>query len=110
MKSIVKHCLASLMLVALVGTVATVAFAKEHDKVKTQSVTFSVDTTVNGTLLKAGDYEIRFDEQTNNLSVLRHGKVVAEATGHLQDRTGKAESTELATRDNVLISVTFRGQ
>ena len=110
MKFNVKHFFAGVVLAVLVGLPPMAAFAGDHGKIKRDTVTFAVDTTVNGTLLKAGDYDIRFDEQTINLSILRHGKVVAQATGQLQDRTHKAPGTELQTRDNVLVAVAFRGQ
>ena len=67
-----------------------------------------------GTLVKAGDYEIKFDEAAGTLSILRNGKVKATAPAHLEQRSDKAKNTSLRTVDKganlaQLIAVTFGG-
>ena len=67
MKSIVNRMVAVLMVGALTGVVA---FAKVHK----QKVTFENDMKVNGTLVKKGTYELKFDDETGQLSISKNGK------------------------------------
>jgi basic membrane lipoprotein Med (substrate-binding protein (PBP1-ABC) superfamily) len=110
MKAFMKSTLAALMICAL-ASIAVFAAAK--DKVKTETVTFTEDVMVNGTLVKAGDYQIRFNEQSGELAVLKDGKVKAKTTAQLQSRSNKARSTAVRTlaKDGVaeLIGVSFGG-
>lgn len=105
MKFFVKHFLAALTILALTSVIAL-----SKGKVKRDSVTIPNDITVNGTQVKAGDYEIKFDETTNELSILKGGKVIAEAKGQLKDRAEKARDTQLNTVDDKLVSVVFHGE
>ncbi len=108
MKVFLKSTFAALMICAL----ASVAAAAK-DKVKTESVTFAQDIMVNGTLVKAGDYQIKFNEQTGELSILKDGKVKAKTTAQLQSRSEKAKNTSVRTLKKggtaELIGITFGG-
>jgi hypothetical protein len=110
MKVFLKGTLAALMICAL-ASIAVFAAAK--DKVKTETVTFTSDVTVNGTLVKAGDYQVRFNEQTGELAILKNGKVKAKTTAQLQARSEKAKNTAVRTLDKggvaELIGVSFGG-
>jgi hypothetical protein len=87
--------------------------AAVKDKVKTETVTFAQDTTVNGTVLKAGEYQVKFNEQTGELAILKDGKVKAKTTAQLQARSDKAKNTSVRILDKggvyELIGVTFGG-
>src|SRR5215813_7681728 len=106
MKSIVTRMLVVLMVGALTSVVA---FAK----VKTQKVTFDSDIKVNGTLVKKGTYDLKFDEQTNQLSISKYGKVVAEAMTRSEPRAKKANGFQLKSTgsgsETQLVGVTFGG-
>lgn len=108
-KSFAQRTFVGLVICALA---AVSAFAGSKEKVK-KSVTFESNTTVNGTMVKAGTYELKFDEQTGEVSINDGGKVVATSTAHLEKRDSKARETEIRTveRDNAneLVSVTFGG-
>jgi len=110
MKVFLKSTFAALMICALASITA---FAAAKDKVKTESVTFTQDVMVNGTLVKAGDYQVKFNEQTGELSILKGGKVKAKASAQLQSRSAKARDTSVRTLDKggvaELIAVTFGG-
>ncbi len=110
MKVFMKSTLAALMICAL-ASIAVFAAAK--DKVKTETVTFASDVMVNGTLLKAGEYQVRFNEQTGELAILKGGKVKAKTTAQLQSRSEKARNTAVRTlvKDGVaeLIGFSFDG-
>lgn len=67
----------------LVGAIAGGgAFAKETKK----EVTFLQPVVVNGTLVKEGTYSAVFDDQTNELSIVKGRKVVARAPAQLEKR------------------------
>lgn len=106
MKSIVNKMLAVLMVGALTSVVALA-------KVQKHKVTFENDMKVNGTLVKKGTYEIKFDDQTGQLSILKNGKVVAEANAKLEQRDKKASDFQLRSTVNgdetQLLGVTFGG-
>jgi len=110
MKVFLKSTFAALMICAL-ASIAVFAAAK--DKIKTESVTFTQDIMVNGTLVKAGDYQIKFNEQTSELSILKDGKVKAKTTAQIQSRSEKARNTSVRTLEKggtaELIGVTFGG-
>jgi hypothetical protein len=107
---VLKSILAVLMICAFASISA---FAAAKDKVKTENVTFANDVTVNGTVLKAGDYQIQFNESTGELAVMKNGKLRVKTTAHVQSRSDKAKNTSVRTLDKgsmaELISVTFGG-
>jgi glucosamine 6-phosphate synthetase-like amidotransferase/phosphosugar isomerase protein len=67
----------------LVGAIASgVAFAKEIKK----EVTFSQAVVVNGTVVKKGTYDAVFDDQTNELLIVKDHKVIARAPAQIEKR------------------------
>ena len=77
MKSIVNR----IVVVVMVGALTSVAaFAKTHK----HSVTFENDIKVNGTLVKKGTYEVKFDDETGQLSIIKNGKTVAQTMAKLE--------------------------
>ena len=106
MKYFVRHLFIGLMIVALAGVMA---FGKDKNKIKSASVTFPTDVMVNGTAVKAGDYNVRFNETTGELEILKGGKVVAKTMAHLEDRADAPHGTLIHFRDSDLVSVTFGG-
>ena len=89
------------------------ALAGDKGKVEKKNITFTDDVMVNGTLVKAGEYEIKFDESAGELSIIKNGKVKAKTAAHVEARTDKAKITALRTRDAggsiELVGVTFGG-
>ena len=106
MKSIVTKMFAVLMVGALTGVVALA-------KVKKERVTFDNDIKVNGTLVKKGTYDVKFDDETSQLSIIKNGKVVAEAMTRLESRSKKASDFQVRSVVNgnelQLAGVTFGG-
>ena len=106
MKSIVSRMVAVVLVGALTGVVA---LAKVHK----QKVTFESDIKVNGTLVKKGTYDVKFDDESGQLSITKNGKVVAQAMAKAEQREKKANDFQLrSTSDNGetnLIGVTFNG-
>jgi len=110
MKSFVKNTVVAFAMVALV---AVGAFAAGKDKVRKETVTLLSDVTVNGALLKAGTYDIKFDENTGELAILKDGKVKAKVAVRAEERSDKAKLTAVRTAKNgsiaELTGVTFAG-
>ena len=106
MKSIVNRMLVVLVIGALT---CVVAFAK----VQKHRVTFESDMKVNGTLVKKGTYDVKFDDETGQLSIEKNGKTVAQAMTRLENRDKKASDFQLRSSVNGdethLIGVTFGG-
>jgi len=106
MKSIVNRMVVVLMVGALMSVAA---FAK----VRKHTVTFDTDIKVNDTLVKKGTYQVKFDDETGQLSILQNGKVVAQAMARLEDRVKKANDFVLRSQVNgdetQLTGVTFDG-
>jgi len=106
MKSIVNRVMVALLLVTLANAAA---FAKS----KRATVSFLMDTKVNGTLVKSGTYDVVFDEETGELSIVKGSKVIATTATRLEQRERKARSTETNTsvegNETKLISITFGG-
>ena len=106
MKSIMSRMLVVLMVGALTSVAA---LAKVHK----HKVTFEEDIKVNGTVVKKGTYEVKFDDETNQLSIVKNGKVVAQAMTRLESRQKNANDFQLRStnKDNEqqLTGVTFGG-
>jgi len=106
MKSIVSKVAAVVMVGALTSVVA---FAKVHK----EKVTFDSDIKVNGTVVKKGTYDLKFDDESGQLSITKNGKVVAQAMAKAEQREKKANDFQLRSTTNGdetnLIGVTFNG-
>ena len=114
MKSFLKSTFAALLICALASIAISGATKdKAKDKIKTQDVTFTSDVMVNGTLVKAGDYQVKFNEQTGELAILKDGKVKAKTTAQLQSRSDKAKNTSVRMIEKggvaELTGITFGG-
>lgn len=89
-----------------------VAFAN----VKTRSVTFRTDVKVGDTVVKKGTYKVKFDDQSNELTILDGKKVIAKTTARLEDEksTGNYETKYTTDKDDagnfMLSSVNMGGK
>jgi hypothetical protein len=106
MKSIMNRMLVVLLVGALTSVVALA-------KVQKHRVTFDSDIKVNGTVVKKGTYDVKFDDQSGQLTIAKNGKVVAQAMARLEPRAKKANDFQLRSNgsgdDTNLIGVTFGG-
>jgi len=106
MKSIVNR----IVVVVMVGALMSVAaFAKTQK----HTVTFENDIKVNGTVVKKGTYEIKFDDETGQLSINKNGKTVAQTMAKLEARAKKANGFQLRSvgegDQTELVGLTFSG-
>lgn len=76
------------LLIASLASVA--AFAKTHR----EKVTFIDDIKVNGTVVKKGAYDLKFDDKTGEVTIMKNGKVVARANSTMENRPSKARRFE----------------
>jgi hypothetical protein len=110
MKRFIMGLLAALIVSALASFSV---LAGDKGKSEKKTITFPEDIMVNGTLIKAGDYDVKFDESTNELSIIKNGKVEAKTPAHFEARSEKAKNTALRTIDKggatELLGVTFGG-
>jgi hypothetical protein len=110
-----KRFMKTLFAVLIVGALASIGAlaAGDKGKVEKKMITFTEDVVVNGTVVKPGDYEVKFDDSSKELSIIKNGKVVAKTPAHLEARSEKAKNTALRTMDKggnaELIGVTFGG-
>ena len=109
-----KRFITALFVALIVGALASFSvLAGDKGKVEKKTITFPEDMMVNGTLIKAGDYEVKFDESTNELSIIKNGKVEAKTPAHVEARADKAKNTSLRTVEKggapELLGVTFSG-
>jgi hypothetical protein len=107
MKKALQRTFAALMICAIA---AVTAFA---DNNKSGKLHLTKDVTVNGTLLKAGEYNFKFDEKTNELTILKGGKVKAKTAARLETRNEKAKITSILLNQNgnavELVALRFGG-
>ncbi|HEY6246035.1 MAG TPA: hypothetical protein VIX17_18950 [Pyrinomonadaceae bacterium] len=106
MKSVGNRIIIALLLVTMTGVAV---FAKG----KRTTVAFAVDTKVNGTLVKSGTYDVVFDEETSELSIVKGRKVVVKAAARLAMRDGKGRATEVHTvkegDETAFVGISFGG-
>jgi len=95
-------CALAIALVASLGVAA-------KDKTTKKTVEFTQDVTVNGTVLKAGTYDVKFNEQTGELSIIKNGKVKATTTAHLEARSNEAKNTAVILANTGGATAEFRG-
>ena len=106
MKLLTQSLIVACLLVTLAGTTA-------FGNTRKSMVDFSVDTKVNGTVVKKGQYKVVFDDQSGELSILKGSKVVAKTAVRIEKRDRKARSIEVQTilegMDQNLVSISFSG-
>lgn len=91
----------------------TSAGATAFGKTRKSDIAFSADTKVNGMLVKKGQYEAVFDDQSGELSIFKGAKLIAKASARIEKRDQKARRAEVQTilegMDQKLVSITFSG-
>ena len=106
MKLLINGLMAACLLVTLVSATAVANTMKAN-------VAFSADTSVNGTLVKKGKYEVVFDDQSGELSIFKGAKLIAKTSAKVEKRDQKARGAEVQTildgLDQKLVSSTFSG-
>lgn len=106
MKSLLNRITLALVIAALSSVMI---FAKS----RTEEITLTVSIRVNGTVVKKGVYDLKYDEQAGELAIMKGGKVIVKASTTSAKRENKARRLELKSRGTgegaELISVVFSG-
>ena len=106
MKTILNRIALALLITSLASVVI---FAKG----KKETVSFLTNIKINGTLVNKGVYDLKFDDQTGELSVIKGGKVVVKVMTSATKRDRKAQALEVRSTgsgdETQLISVAFSG-
>ncbi|MFN2532310.1 MAG: hypothetical protein ABR555_13530 [Pyrinomonadaceae bacterium] len=105
-----RKILSRLAVIVVVGALTSgVALAK----VRTHRVKFDNDIRVNNTLVKKGNYDVRFDDESGQFSILKNKKVVVTTTARLEPRAKEADDFQFrftgTGNDSQLTAVTFGG-
>jgi hypothetical protein len=105
-----KYFLNRIAMVLLVTSLASVSM---FAKTTTKSVKFLTNVKVNGTVVNKGVYDLKVDEQTGELSILKNDKVIARAATSSAKRDRKAQTMELkytgSGDEKQLVAVAFGG-
>jgi hypothetical protein len=105
MKSIVNRMVVLFVIATITGAAALANTTKEE-------VTFAKAVTVNGVLVKEGAYEVRFDDKTNQLTIVKGRKVLASADARLEKVEGTSRGeyvTDDTIKPPVLLSIGWKG-
>lgn len=99
--------------IAMALLITSLASVSVFAKANTKSVSFPTDIKLNGTVVNKGVYDLKFDDKTGELSIMKDDKVIARAPASVEKRATKARTfTYLSTgkgEDTQLIGVTFAG-
>ena len=105
MKHLIVRTVIALALVSLAGASA---LAGNKDRIKLDEAVRLGETTV-----EAGSYDVKFDEESGELSLLKGSKVVAKAKARSQESAAKHRNTTFTVAEEnggrVLRSVAFGG-
>ncbi|HEY6121083.1 MAG TPA: hypothetical protein VIV66_14075 [Pyrinomonadaceae bacterium] len=104
----------SMLVFALLAVSSLAVSASQTAKMRKVNVSIPDKVTVNGTVLKPGDYRFNFDEQSGQLTITRDGKQVAKTAARLEKRSDKARQTAITTTanggTNELVSIAVSGE
>jgi hypothetical protein len=87
MKKLIARTVLALAVCVMTDTVTWANVINKH-------VTFSTDVMVNGTLFKKGNYKLKFDDQTGELTFL-NGKTPVKVMAHWEHLDKKARQTTI---------------
>jgi len=106
MKLLINGLMVACLLVTLASVTAFGNTRKSH-------IAFSTDTKVNNTVVKKGQYEAVFEDESGELSIFKGTKLIAKTSARLEKRDQKARGTQVSTilegMDQKLVSITFNG-
>lgn len=86
-----------LALLLLIGVITSSAVFAETIK---KRITFSEPVVVNGTTIKKGTYTAVFDDQTNELTIVKGREVIAKAPARLEKRDLPHNALFLTNQEN----------
>ncbi len=91
------------------SALAALAFPSWAAHRDTARLTTKETTTIGSKTLTPGDYELRAEEGSQQLQILRDGKVIAEVPIHWYQLSSKPAETEVISNQNSVQEVHFAG-
>jgi|HubBroStandDraft_2_1064218.scaffolds.fasta_scaffold340477_2 hypothetical protein len=76
---------------------------------RTASALISETTTIGSTQLKPGEYQLKVEDNANQLQIMQHGKVVAVVPVQWVQLQQKPSNTEILLDGNKITEVEFGG-
>lgn len=99
--------------IAVAFLITSLASVSAFAKTKKETVSFPTDISVNGTVIKKGVYDVKYDDQAGELTIVKNNKVLAKAATSIAKRDRKAREFQLRSfasgAETQLIGVTFAG-
>jgi hypothetical protein len=99
--------------IAIGFLICTLTSSAAFAKGKKESVKFPVNMKVNGTLIPKGTYDVKFDEDKGELSIIKDNKLIARTSATVEKRVRKAHDYLLhsaGTGDDIQFTgITFSG-
>jgi hypothetical protein len=112
MKAAMKKTVSNLAVISALLLLGVTTSLADGNKLK-DSISIPHETVVNGTKLKPGTYEIRFDADANEVSVLKGGQVIVTAKASVKEGEKAVRRTETyySTTDKgvTLTKLVFKG-
>jgi hypothetical protein len=106
-----KYMIRAIVLSLIMGSISIIGMAKEIKR----HVTFDEPVTVNGTLVKSGNYDVVFDDATGQLTIFKGKKEIAKASARLEKLERNTEQVYGAwsnatdsSEPKILMSVTLK--
>ncbi|MCA1557333.1 MAG: DUF2911 domain-containing protein [Acidobacteria bacterium] len=101
-------------LLVIAAVVCMLSAMTVFGKDKSEYITLPQDVVINGTLVKKGEYKLKFDEKSGELLLMKGSKVVAKTSAKMEKREEKASRMEFNTTtngtQNELRGISFRGE
>jgi hypothetical protein len=72
--------------------------------------TITTQTQIGSATLSPGDYVLRAQEGSNQLQIVREGKVISEVTCRWEQLPQKAQETEVLSANNSVQEIHFSGR
>ncbi len=87
--------------------------ASANDKSRAKNVTITEDVLVNDTLVKKGEYRVKFDAAANEVLIMKDGELVVKSKATVEMRDKKAPYNSLSfvndSKGKKLSGITFEG-
>jgi hypothetical protein len=78
-------------------------------RTKSVDLHLTENSTIGSTQLQPGEYQLKAEEGTSQISIVRHGKVVAEVPCHWIQLPHKPEQSQVLFTSNQITEVDFGG-
>jgi hypothetical protein len=78
-------------------------------KTRTVDLQITEPSMIATTMLQPGEYHLKVDDATNQISVEQHGEVIAQVPFHWIQLQSKADQTAVTFSSNQIVEIDFDG-